>query len=477
MGITKLLPSLKPIMKRVVLWEVLHGLPTSERVAIDASGWLHAIALHRLDDLFDDTPSYDRVARDFVARHQRYVAGGIDPIYVFDGKPVPAKQETAEKRRERRMGMLISAAVLEGADKTKALKAAVSISPALVGAVIAALRDEGARYIYAPYEADPQLRYLDKCGFVDYVLTVDSDLIALGTRRTLISTNFGSGAARLYLHDDIFHPAHNHNPEAEPLLAAFQRGGPTAMLDYAMGAGCDYCKFTGVGPGRAEAIVVEHYSSVDGTVVPAESSATVLAALLSKATDGAVRPSYYTGRFYGGRDAFLHAIVYDPTTGLECTLSGAPVPSTARGYVGTLCTDQAQCRDSALGFIPAKWCVGMEVFVLKAGQLPSQCGHGTIRDVTEFGVRLTDGESVDFKRAFRDPATEIRLCLPAVLNATRNCGHVRAVLPMEHCPGAQLPPSQGDWNRANMNAWLCTRAVTQEKTLQATKALSGAFHH
>ena len=96
------------------------------------------------------------------------------------------------------------------------------------------------------WTADPQLRYLDKCGYVDYVLTVDSDLIALGARRTLIMKDYGSGAARLYTHDAIFNPVVDHDPEEEPLLAAFQRGGPTAMLDYAMGAGCDYCKFTNV---------------------------------------------------------------------------------------------------------------------------------------------------------------------------------------------------------------------------------------
>ena len=120
----------------------------------------------------------------------------------------------------------------------------------LGGAVVAALRLAGMRYIVAPYEADPQLRMLDKMNIVDYVLTVDSDLVALGVRRTLVMSKFADGQARLYSHDAIFHPEDPHEPGS--LLATFAEAGPEALLFFALCAGCDYSKFAGVAAGKAE---------------------------------------------------------------------------------------------------------------------------------------------------------------------------------------------------------------------------------
>ena len=113
---------------------------------------------------------YDRVSAAFAKRGRRFLSRGIDVLFVFDGKPVPAKAETAEQRRERRARALAEAQGAEpGSDEhRKALQAAVSIGPELVAAVISALRRDGQRYMVAPYEADPQLRYLDKKGIVDY---------------------------------------------------------------------------------------------------------------------------------------------------------------------------------------------------------------------------------------------------------------------------------------------------------------------
>jgi exonuclease-1 len=48
-----------------------------------------------------------------------------------------------------------------------------------------ALRAESVAYVVAPYEADAQLAYLERQGFVDGVLTEDSDLLVYGCRTVL----------------------------------------------------------------------------------------------------------------------------------------------------------------------------------------------------------------------------------------------------------------------------------------------------
>ena len=42
-------------------------------------------------------------------------------------------------------------------------------------------------FLVAPYEADAQLCYLSQTGYVDYVLTCDSDLVAFGCKSVLYS--------------------------------------------------------------------------------------------------------------------------------------------------------------------------------------------------------------------------------------------------------------------------------------------------
>jgi len=46
--------------------------------------------------------------------------------------------------------------------------------------IIDFVKKKGIKFIIAPYEADAQLTYLNNQGYVDVVITEDSDLIALG---------------------------------------------------------------------------------------------------------------------------------------------------------------------------------------------------------------------------------------------------------------------------------------------------------
>jgi len=57
-----------------------------------------------------------------------------------------------------------------------------------------ALRAENIECIVAPYEADAQLGYLSISGYVDAVISEDSDLLAYGCNRVLFKMDkFGNG--------------------------------------------------------------------------------------------------------------------------------------------------------------------------------------------------------------------------------------------------------------------------------------------
>ena len=137
-------------------------------------------------------------------------------------------------------------------------------------------------------------------------------------------------------------------------------------------AGCDYFKLPGIGPGKAAAIVRSLVNSDNLTP----------AAVLQKALEkvkGLTRQQepHYTGLFEGAEHAFSHAVVYDPRTRTERTLSGVAIPSGADAYVGTLESDNVHATDSALGFVPVKLVAGMEVFVRSGKKSPSECKNGT----------------------------------------------------------------------------------------------------
>lgn len=48
-----------------------------------------------------------------------------------------------------------------------------------------ALRAEGVDYVVAPYEADAQLCFLEREGFVDGIITEDSDLLVFGCKTVI----------------------------------------------------------------------------------------------------------------------------------------------------------------------------------------------------------------------------------------------------------------------------------------------------
>ena len=57
------------------------------------------------------------------------------------------------------------------------------VLPVYCVSVFQVCRDKGVDCIVAPYEADAQLAYLNKCGIAQVIITEDSDLLLFGCER------------------------------------------------------------------------------------------------------------------------------------------------------------------------------------------------------------------------------------------------------------------------------------------------------
>lgn len=123
---------------------------------------------------------------------------GATPVMVFDGAALPMKAGTHTERRERRETALGKAeqALAEGNRRLAEewYQKACPVTPEMARRVIRQLRKINVEYIVAPYEADAQLAWMMQTGFVDSVITEDSDLLVYGASRVFYKmTKTGEG--------------------------------------------------------------------------------------------------------------------------------------------------------------------------------------------------------------------------------------------------------------------------------------------
>ncbi|KAI0381355.1 hypothetical protein F5Y04DRAFT_255283 [Hypomontagnella monticulosa] len=183
MGIQGLLPLLKSIQRPVDLKKF-----NGETIGVDAYGWLHRGAVSCAIELAQGKPTRKYV--DFAmsrVRMLRYF--GVTPYMVFDGGFLPSKASTEasrEKRREecRKSGLELLKAGKPSQAHTE-LQKAVDITPEMARHLIEELKKAGVPYVVAPYEADPQLVYLEREGHISGILSEDSDLLVFGAKRLL----------------------------------------------------------------------------------------------------------------------------------------------------------------------------------------------------------------------------------------------------------------------------------------------------
>ncbi|KAH8819548.1 exonuclease-like protein [Xylogone sp. PMI_703] len=180
MGISGLLPLLKSIQKPCDLSKF-----EGKTLGVDAYGWLHRGTVACAMELALGKPTKKYV--DFAMHRVRMLKHfKVIPYIIFDGDYLPSKAVTEKDRAKRREESRKAGLELLKAGKTSSayqeFQKAVDVTPEMARMLIEELKKADVQYIVAPYEADPQMVYLERIGVIDGILSEDSDLLVFGAK-------------------------------------------------------------------------------------------------------------------------------------------------------------------------------------------------------------------------------------------------------------------------------------------------------
>lgn len=179
MGISSLLPTLKSVSRPCHVGDAYGG----KTVCVDGYVWLHRGAYACSRELCEGERTRKHVEY-FINRARTLRRANVRAIFVFDGGRMPGKAGEEETRRRTRTEALAKARQHARRGNASAANEcyarAVDVTPEMARDVVEALKKEGFESLTAPYEADAQMAYLARNGFVQGVVTEDSDLIAHG---------------------------------------------------------------------------------------------------------------------------------------------------------------------------------------------------------------------------------------------------------------------------------------------------------
>ena len=155
------------------------------RAGVDAMNWLYIGGIYFGNLGWEELPHLQFALRMI----KTFAQFNITLVFVFDGKCLVNKAETREQRQEvREKNLEIALQLSEKGLNVQAeeyARRAFSVNKEMIFDMIDMLRNMDIEVIVAPGEADPQLAYLCKKGYVDYAISYDSDLICFGCPKVL----------------------------------------------------------------------------------------------------------------------------------------------------------------------------------------------------------------------------------------------------------------------------------------------------
>lgn len=193
-----MLPFLKHFTKKRNIREF-----SGKKVGVDAMCWMHRGAYACSEELVTGKDT-DRFIQFFLMMCESLHYHKVKPVIVFDGARLPAKlreeqqrMETREKAKEEALELLRRRDAGEAVDLNDVAakcKGAIRVTNSMISRLMGALKELQISFIVAPYEADAQLAYLCRVGWVEAVISEDSDLLAYGCPSTLFKMDkFGDG--------------------------------------------------------------------------------------------------------------------------------------------------------------------------------------------------------------------------------------------------------------------------------------------
>lgn len=272
-------------------------------------------------------------------------------LVVFDGATPPAKQPKCDTRRKRKED---ATAISNGDHNDPALRIRASkmagapdhLLRKIKSIILHELLCHAVPYMVAPYESDSQLMYLSKLGYIDVVLSTDSDMIAMCVPALLCQLDLETGQGQLIrrrdlssLCDENFH------------LQSFT---DTMMTVLCVAAGCDYCEnLPNVGIIRSCQVVQAAFGQTDRGAARQQQPSTlrrIYDALyqISSSTTTMFSDEFkesYERNFIQALCMYLHPVVFDPMVE-KCIFARNPITHpdnillTSSKYYSELCGDQ-----------------------------------------------------------------------------------------------------------------------------------------
>lgn len=184
MGIKNLLPNLSQCVERYHLSQL-----TSLKIGIDGTSWLYWAASQCARDLIlrQDSSTLFNI---LMAKISLLLKNNVKNfIIVFDGMNPPIKKDEISSRWEKKIKNFEKAKNLEAQGdfglSDKYYKQAIHINYNIIQQAVEFLTSKGITSMIAPYEADSQLAIFALQGFIDLVISEDSDLLAYQTPQIL----------------------------------------------------------------------------------------------------------------------------------------------------------------------------------------------------------------------------------------------------------------------------------------------------
>ena len=241
-GLTGLIQKYAPDAVETINLHTLSG----KTLAIDASLFIYKMAFSVKTS--KEGKGYGHIIGIF-QKTINYLAVGIVPIYVFDGKPPKEKNNVLKSRREK--SVALKKLMDESEDKEKKEKyktQSFRMTKEDVDDVKKLLSLMGISYIQSNGEAEGYASELCKMGYVDGVVTEDMDSLAFGTP-LLVRSNIDRSIKRKDVLSTI-----NMQKVLEGMNISFDE-----FLDICIMSGCDYCEnIKGIGPNKSYLNIKEH---------------------------------------------------------------------------------------------------------------------------------------------------------------------------------------------------------------------------
>lgn len=299
MGVTGLLPQLKEIQTPNNLLEY-----KGKTLAIDTYSWLHKAIVSCAQELCQNKPTQKYITS-VLKKVEMLRHFGVEPYLVFDGASLPTKAATAAERRTKREEAQKKAdEYMAKGNRLLAWKEfmkAAGVTSQMAKSIMVELDRRGIKYIVAPYEADPQMVYLEKIGLVDGIISEDSDLLIFGCKKLITKLNE-------YGECIVINKEHFGQLKSLKGLADFDY---EQLRLLAMLSGCDYTKgIPGVGMKTAFNLV-KKYQKADRV-------------LMALKADGKKVPDGFELELLKADLAFQYQKVFNPRTQTLETLNPYP---------------------------------------------------------------------------------------------------------------------------------------------------------